>query len=608
MAEDTRPLPDIQEKRKSREKTDAEIQAKAMGTAIGKVAAEKIGNATAQAMKSVTSRVIQPIVNTAMMEQLPLLQGAFSTVTGIFDDVKAAFMEDTKSKMEQKNADRIGMIADNTGETTEELDELGEILETIGESIYEGVYQGVQDGIANLVGEFFDGVGAGFKDVMEEQGIKDLDGFKAAIGQLVQDFRPTEDDDGFEDDLLDSIWRMETYLEDMIEALGGVDDKERRREREDAMERRAKGSLFEVIPKEKEGRGLLGNLEKLLQLTALRSVFAGLAGIIGGVVAFLAGPIMGAVKLLAAGVTALFTPVGLIIAGIAAVTAAFVYVAHKLGDGDIIEGFKKMGTMLWNFISEIPGKIMDTIRDIPGEIMALMKDPIPTIKRWGREIKDALLSPINSLREFFSEELGAIDKFLTDTGIKDKVMYYWNVAMAHIHDFIRSFVQPINMFMEDVQSLWDKFTGKIKEMVSFITAIPDQIGKWIVDNVPDWALPNDLKARYRQPVTQGDPETAKAILNFFKDKSFMEGMQESVAAGVKPLSSELQMISKQGLQEHQSAKLKDELSKLTKAIEEQNQPNIVSNVVQTINNAASMAQTIFPKGFGVKPDRPTFGY
>lgn len=586
--------------------------------AVGRVAARGVSGATKETVKDISSRVVAPAMSALKLEQLPVLNSALGSVFNTFRDIKDAY-DDSKSSTD------LRAIEDDTSDISEGIEELVDDMDGLGDVIYESVFEAINDS----VGQLLTGIVTGASEAFNEIGANPSDLFHA-VTESIQDTIDSVADNVHEvsetitlksNEMIEAIEGVEAGLDDIIIALTSEDDAERKRKREEALERRVGALPNEGLKDKLKGdHNFTKKLEDLLLLTNLKSAFGLVAGVIGGIVGFLSGPVLLAVKGIGLAIGAIMSPVGLVIAAIGAAVAGLTYVAHKLGDGDIIEGFKIMASNVVEFLKSIPEAVINFVKGIPGEIDKLFKDPLKTVRSWGSSIANAITSPFKSIADFFSEEISAVNSFLDNLGVYD-----FFKPVGEVFTWVKD---QSTAFLETVQGGWNAFTGAMQSTIDFLSQIPQKIADYASDKLSWLGLRSSgmgplgtslqalsavneasEKAKAAQSSSEEKPYFDKFFSEMFKnDNSQAEALNETLAANNTALVDSIKLISSQDANERQVKFLKDELQRARNEIGFEKAKNFVSSVVNSVQNSTSLVQSFIANGNAKRDTRPEFGY
>ena len=205
-------------------------------------------------------------------------------------------------------------------------------------------------------------------------------------------------------------------------------------------------------------------------LTIAGRVFGGIGGAVGKLVGAFGrlGPVLSKVTtgVRLFGAVLLANPIGIVIAAIVALIAAFVYF-YKTN-----EDFRDSVTNAWNKVKEVVAiVVLWFVQEVLPKIMAVSTAIADGFRLMGDIIAMAIAVLLIPFQMFVT--------WVTDTAYPELVSFFdnlgakWDAGVAfiidiftRIHDFIMGWVEKIRAFFDRVSEAWDKLMGKNTDLAT----------------------------------------------------------------------------------------------------------------------------------------------
>lgn len=222
----------------------------------------------------------------------------------------------------------------------------------------------------------------------------------------------------------------------------------------------------------------------------------------------------GALALLKAAIAAIGGPVTLVVAGISALVAAFVYLWNTS------EGFRNFWIGLWNNIKEFTGTAIETIKNfftqtipqaidnmilwfqtLPTRISEWLQQTITKVGEWATNMWNKAIETgtnfINAIVEFFSTlpaRIGYFISFALVSVVKWGVDM-WNKAGETGEKFIESITTWFQQLPTKIKTWFDNTVQKASEWLSSMKTKAVETGTQFINSIVGWfqQLPTKIK-------------------------------------------------------------------------------------------------------------------
>lgn len=158
------------------------------------------------------------------------------------------------------------------------------------------------------------------------------------------------------------------------------------------------------------------------------------------------------------------SPIGLIIAGITALVAAFIYLWNNC------EGFRKFFIKLWNSIKKVVGAVVDWFVNAWKNVSSFFKGLWDGMKKVVDDVVTWIKTNWQAMLLFLINPLAGIFKYCYDNfeGFRDFV----DSIVEDVIGFFKNLWKSVSGFFEelgaDIKSIWDGIWGGIKSVINSI--------------------------------------------------------------------------------------------------------------------------------------------
>jgi TP901 family phage tail tape measure protein len=287
--------------------------------------------------------------------------------------------------------------------------------------------------------------------------------------------------------------------------------------------------------------GAMGNLGKKMQLKAVATnVLAGAKGVLTTIKTAMI-PITKALTAakIKKNLAMMANPIGLIIAAIAALVAAFVYLWNNS------EAFRNFWIGLWEGIKSVADAVVDWFRSIPDKIRAIFDRVRDFFTQWVPTIL-AVIAPVigiplliiqnwESIVEWFSQlpskiaywlgfVIGKVVRFYVDMWEKvttevPRIINGIVTFFSELPDKLWNWLIEVNVkILLWLIEMWNKITTRVREVIDavidFYSQLPGRLWTWLLETnarVNTWLL--EMWDKITTKVT----ETIDAVVNFFSE-------------------------------------------------------------------------------------------
>lgn len=211
---------------------------------------------------------------------------------------------------------------------------------------------------------------------------------------------------------------------------------------------------------------------------ALTAAFTAFMAVLGAQAAWTAlVSLVGKAKaaFLALNTTMAANPIGLVIAAIAALVAAFTYLWNNC------EEFREFWINLWEKIKEATSKAWEAITKFFSEAWDKIKEIWNKAGDWFKQIWETIKNAFSDVKEFFTEKFTAAKEGIQNAwnGVKDWFINIWKGIQSAFSDVKEWFAQKFTAAKEAIQNAWNNVKNFFADIWKGIQQAFSNVDKWM---------------------------------------------------------------------------------------------------------------------------------
>lgn len=188
-------------------------------------------------------------------------------------------------------------------------------------------------------------------------------------------------------------------------------------------------------------------------------------------------------------------PIGIIIAAIAALVAAFIYLWNNC------ESFRQFWIDLWEGIKKVFKSVIDWIVNAFNDVVDFFKSIPEKLGEFFSSIGEWISNAFNDVVTFFSELPGKIWDWLKETWesisewfseLPENIAYWLGYLIGTIVTWAVDTREKIaNWFTELFTSIWEWISTAFNNVVTFLSELPGKLWDWltsIAEDIRDWGV------------------------------------------------------------------------------------------------------------------------